>query len=89
MAEISYANKDHVVYEFAVRWWYALPEPWPPVDYDYEPRLKEAGLRRVEAGQRFKAEPELDDQGLRKVYEIYNYAGKFKDSKGVTYNLRP
>ena len=66
-----------------------MPEPWPPVDYDYEPRLKEAGLRRVEAGQRFKAEPEVDDQGLRKVYEIYNYAGKFKDSKGVTYNLRP
>ncbi len=66
-----------------------MPEPWPPVDYDYEPRLKEAGLRRVEAGQRFKAEPEVDDQGFRKVYEIDNYAGKFKDSKGVTYNLRP
>lgn len=66
-----------------------MPEPWPPVDYDYEPKLKEAGLRRVEAGQRFKAEPEVDDQGLRKVYEIDNYAGKFKDSKGVTYNLRP
>ena len=32
---ISYASHDHLVYEFAVRWWYSLPSPWPPVDYDY------------------------------------------------------
>ncbi len=89
MAEISYANKDHVVYEFAVRWWYALPEPWPPVDYDYNTKLKEAGLRKVEAGQRFKAEPDVDAEGLKKVYEIENYAGKFRDSKGINYDLRP
>jgi hypothetical protein len=46
-------------------------------------------LRRVDAGQRFKAEPEVDDKGLKKVYEIENYSGKFKDSKGTTYDLRP
>ncbi len=48
--DISYANKDHLVHEFAVRWWYALPEPWPPVDHDYTPKLTEHGLRKVEAG---------------------------------------
>jgi len=35
VADISFSNKDHLVYEFAVRWHYALPSPWPPVDYDY------------------------------------------------------
>jgi hypothetical protein len=80
--DISYANKDHLVHEFAVRWWYALPEPWPPVDYDYTPKLTENGLRRVDAGQRFKMEPEIDEKGLKKVYEIEYYNGYFKDSKG-------
>ena len=33
-------------------------------------------------------EPE-EVKGLRKVYEIDNYRGVFKDSKGTTYDLRP
>jgi hypothetical protein len=89
VGDISYANKDHVVYEFAVRWWYALPEPWPPADYDYSAKLVEQGLRKVEGGQRFKQEPEVDQDGLKKVYEIDNYPGVFKDSKGQRYDLRP
>ncbi len=69
-----------MVYEFAVRWWFALPSPWPPVNYNYSDKLKENGLRQVEA-LRFKSEPEVVD-GLKKVYEIECFSGKFKDSKG-------
>jgi hypothetical protein len=85
--DISYMNQDHLVYEFAVRWWYALPSPWPPVDYDYSTKLREHGLRRVDQS-RFKSEPEVVD-GLRKVYEIESYAGLFKDMQGRSYDLRP
>ena len=86
--DISYANKDHVLYEFKVRWNYALPSPWPPVDFDYSPRLKEKNLRKVDYA-RFKQEPEVNQEGRIKVYEIDHYPGMFKDSKGNTYNLRP
>lgn len=87
--KISYANKEHLVYEFSVRWWYALPEPWPPVNFDYSQKLREQKLRKLEAGQRFKAEPEIDGSGFKKVYEVENFSGIFKDSKGATFDLRP
>jgi hypothetical protein len=70
-----------------VRWSYALPA-WPPKDFDYSSKLKEQGLRRVEFA-RFKAEPELDADNLKKVYEVEHFEGRYRDSAGVTYDLRP
>ena len=75
---ISYSNHDHLVYEFAVRWWYSLPSPWPSVDYDYSQKLKEKNLRRVDLS-RFKSEPDIVD-GLKKVYEQDCYSGILKDA---------
>lgn len=40
---INFANKLHLVDEFAKRWSYALPE-WPPVHFDYEGALKKSGF---------------------------------------------
>ena len=71
--DISYSNQQHLVYEFAVRWWYALPSPWPPVDYDYSQKLKDLNLRRVDYSQ-FRSEPE-EENGLKKVFEIDSYSG--------------
>ena len=85
--DISYANHDHLVYEFAVRWWYALPQPWPPVNYDYQTKLRENNLRLVPSAQ-FKSDPDIVD-GLRKVYEVDCFAGRFKDAQGRIYDLRP
>lgn len=85
---ISYANKDHLLAEFCIRWWYALPEPWPPVNYDYTAKLKERNLRKVDQ-QRFKQEPELDAEGRKKVYEIEYFNGYFRDSSNVIHDLRP
>jgi len=32
--DLNFSIKEHLVEEFATRWWYALPK-WPPVNYDY------------------------------------------------------
>ena len=69
--DISFSNVEHLAYEFAVRWWYALPSPWPPVNYDYSQKLKENNIRLVESS-RFKSEPEEVDN-LKKVFEIECY----------------
>ena len=86
-ADLDYNNKLHCVDEFAKRWWYALPA-WPPLNYDYLAALQQNGLRIVESA-RWKSEPELDKNGLRKVQVVENYMGLYKDSDGNTYDLRP
>ena len=40
-------GKDQLVYEFAKRWWYAMPPEWPPKDFDYSTELKKEGYRIV------------------------------------------
>ena len=87
VADINYRKMEHLVYEFAVRWSYALPS-WPPKDFDYGAKLKENNLRKVEFA-RFKAEAELDGDNLKKVYEVEHFEGRYRDSAGVTYDLRP
>ena len=66
---IKYNNKDHLVLEFSIRWWYALQHPWPPVNFDYTDLLREKNLRKVEAA-RWKSDPELDANQFKKVLEI-------------------
>jgi hypothetical protein len=45
--DLNFTNKEHLIEELAVRWWYALPK-WPPENYDYNPSLRAQNLRRVE-----------------------------------------
>ena len=44
-------------------------------------------MRRVES-KNWKIEPE-EKEGLRKVFELETFPGYFKDSQGVTYDMRP
>jgi len=60
-----------------------LPE-WPPVDFDYEAKLKELGYRVLDA-EKFKLEPEIVN-GLQKVTVVDGYLGVYK-SKTVTFFL--
>ena len=69
------------------RWWYALPE-WPPKNFDYQPKLKESKLRKVNP-ERFNFESEYDSNGNLKVWEVDHYPGIFQDSKGKLYDMRP
>lgn len=86
LSDLNFRKQDHLVYELSVRWNYALP-PWPPLDFDYSAKLKELGLRRVEA-QRFRAEAEVEN-GLRKAFEVEGFSGQFRDSEGKLHDLRP
>lgn len=52
-------DKDHLVDELAIRWWYALPRDWIPNNYDFVEILKQRGFRIVD-NLRWKLEPEED-----------------------------
>jgi hypothetical protein len=64
-----------------------LPE-WPPVDYDYTPKLEEHKFRLVKS-DRFQFEPETDSKGLKKVSEVEWYPGMFQESAGIILDFRP
>ena len=40
-------TREGMVQEVAKRWWYVMPE-WPPRDFDYQSKLEEQKLRKVE-----------------------------------------
>lgn len=79
--------KENLVNEVGVRWWYVLPE-WPPKNFDYQPKLKEMKLRKVNP-DKFNFEADVDSHGNLKVCEVDHYPGVFQDSKGKLYDLRP
>ena len=54
----------------------------------YSTKLNDLRLRRVDI-TRWKIEPEEDDQGFKKVFEVETFKGVFKDSAGQTHDLRP
>lgn len=81
------SGKQKLVAELLCRWWYALP-PWPPEDFDYDAALEERVLRRV-AVEEFHLEPELDECGRLKVYELAAFPGVFRDGQGRLLDLRP
>jgi hypothetical protein len=45
--ELNFNNKDHLIEEFSIRWWFSLPK-WPPENYDYTEKLLQHRLRKVE-----------------------------------------
>lgn len=84
----SRGAKERVVAELLCRWWYALPE-WPPQDEKYyEEKLQEKGLRKVKV-ELWEWVPEHDESGRRKVYELTQYKGLFRNSAGDGIDLRP
>ncbi|CAD8155169.1 unnamed protein product [Paramecium pentaurelia] len=83
----SNPDTDDLRYEILCRWWYCFDQ-WPPSDFDYEEALSKYKLRKVDLSV-FKRESEINDQGLRKVYEVNGYKGVFRTSAGDTLDLRP
>lgn len=79
--------KEQLVADLLCRWWYALPD-WPPEDQHYEAKLLERNLRKVRVAE-WEWLPEEDSKGLRKCYELSQFRGCFRDSKGQLIDLRP
>lgn len=69
------------------RWWFALP-PWPPENFDSDAELTKFRVRVV-ALNTFDQEPELDERGFRKAYELEQHKGCFRTSDGELLDVRP
>lgn len=84
---MDFSIHENVAHEFAIRWNYALPS-WPPADFDYDKALSEHKLRIVEPKQ-FRSEPDYDQNGNAKAYELEIYKGVYKTLNNKVVDIRP
>ncbi|KOB60977.1 hypothetical protein PFHG_02761 [Plasmodium falciparum HB3] len=80
------SNKEKLVAQLLIRWWYVLPD-WPPPDYDYKDELYNRKLKLVPL-EEYEDKEDIDSQGFRKVYQISAFPGIFRDAMGIAYDLR-
>jgi len=84
--------KEDVIAQLLCRWWYSEPylgKDWPPQEESfYAERLEKGSMRRVTM-QEWEWLPEVDDAGRRKVYELSQFRGVFRNSAGDIVDLRP
>lgn len=84
--------KEQVCADLLCRWWYSEPylgKDWPPQENEiYEEELAKRKLRRVTI-QEWEWSPEEDDQGRKKVWELSQFRGCFRNSDGDMIDLRP
>jgi len=81
------SRKERLAADLACRWWYVLPD-WPVHDEaHYEKELETRSLRKVEIAD-WEFEPDLDDDGRKKVFELGQFQGCFRDSTGKLHDLR-
>lgn len=84
--------KEDIVAQLLCRWWfsdYYIANDWPPQNEDfYEAELKKSKMRKVTV-QEWEWIPEEDGDGRRKVYELSQYRGVYRNSSGDLVDLRP
>jgi len=79
--------RQKLVAQILCRWWFAMP-PWPPEDLDTAGELARRGFRQTTMTT-FDQEPELDERGFRKAYELEQFKGCFRTSDGELLDIRP
>eukprot|EP00746_Dinoflagellata_sp_MGD_P002191 gnl/MRDRNA2_/MRDRNA2_104233_c0_seq1.p1 gnl/MRDRNA2_/MRDRNA2_104233_c0~~gnl/MRDRNA2_/MRDRNA2_104233_c0_seq1.p1 ORF type:complete len:900 (-),score=216.65 gnl/MRDRNA2_/MRDRNA2_104233_c0_seq1:174-2873(-) len=81
------STKERLAADLACRWWYVLPD-WPVHDEArYREELAKRKLRKIDI-QDWEFEPDFDKDGLKKVFELGQFKGCFRDSAGKLYDLR-
>lgn len=84
--------KEDVVAQLLCRWWFSAPykaNDWPPQEESwYIKELEKKKLRKVEIPE-WDWVPEEDVNGLRKVYELSQFRGLFRNSAGELVDMRP
>ncbi|CAD7966903.1 unnamed protein product [Amoebophrya sp. A120] len=81
-------ERSKLISDILSRWWYVFPQ-WPPPDFDYSRALRKQGLREVPIPEFLNA-PEIDPQTqLKKVYQLGNFRGLFRDSNNHMHDMRP
>lgn len=82
------STKEVVVAQLLCRWWYALPD-WPPTDEKYyEAELRKRSFRKVSI-EEWEWLPDEDEKGRKKVYELSQFKGVFRCSRGDLIDCRP
>jgi len=85
-------TKEELVAQLLCRWWYVdsyMKNDWPPQEEEfYQARLAEQKLRKVSI-EEWEWLPENDESGCRKVYELSQFRGVFRNSAGELIDLRP
>jgi len=85
-------TKEHIVAQLLSRWWYSdmyIESEWPPQEEEYyQVELQRRKLRKVTIRE-WEWLPEEDDRGRRKVYELSQFRGLFRNSAGDLIDLRP
>jgi len=80
--------KESVIAELLSRWWYVLPD-WPPKDDEYyRAELEKRQLRKVRI-EEWEWVAEQDSRGFKKVYELSQFRGVFRDMEGSFIDVRP
>lgn len=79
--------RQKLVAQILCRWWFAMP-PWPPESLDTDAEIARLGFRCVQMNT-FDQEPELDQHGLHKAYELEQFKGCFRTSNGTLVDVRP
>merc|ERR1719152_71685 len=82
--KVSERQKE-LVTSVLVRWWYALPD-WPP-PLDWKALLKARGYREVSIPA-WEDEDDVED-GLRKCHAIGSFPGLFRNAEGKVVDCRP
>mmetsp|Transcript_37651 Transcript_37651/g.97367 ORF Transcript_37651/g.97367 Transcript_37651/m.97367 type:complete len:291 (-) Transcript_37651:144-1016(-) len=82
------SNKEAVVAQLLCRWWYALPD-WPPNEEAfYEAELRKRSLIKV-AVEEWEWLPDVNAEGLKKVYMLAQFRGVYRNTQGELIDLRP
>lgn len=80
--------KEEAVAQLLCRWWYSLPD-WPPQEESYyQEKLRAEGCKKVRI-EEWEWLPEVDDKGLKKVYELSQFRGVYRKANGELLDLRP
>jgi len=89
-AQDKRSQKEKLVADVLVRWWYAPHmKEWPPKDEEYyRKELLKRQLRKVEVSN-WEWEDDQDEKGFRKCYGLAQFYGVFRDSTGALIDLRP
>lgn len=84
--------KEDVVAQLLCRWWFSAPyqaNDWPPQEESwYQQELAKRKLRKVTI-QEWEWLPEEDSNGCKKVYELSQFRGVFRNSVGDLIDMRP
>lgn len=85
-------QKQQIVADLLCRWWFSTPylqTDWPPQEQSYYVSKLTEMKYRIVSIQEWEWVPEEDEKGRKKVYELTQFRGVFRNSEGGLVDARP